>query len=154
MTIKKINLFFKSIITILGLSGTGILLIVGPRISDYLETTTFEKLIVGLLWITAIPVVFILFKLWKISSDLLKADIFSEKNSQRLIQIAYASLIESGIYGIGIIIGLFELKGNYPFFLICSFFFFVGLTLSVIASLLSYIFKVAGNLKTENDLTI
>ncbi|MGX7024349.1 DUF2975 domain-containing protein [Vagococcus hydrophili] len=154
MTVKKINLVFKSIIIILGVSGLSLLLVVGPKISDYLETTSFEYLILGLLWVTALPVIFILFKLWKISSDLLKSDIFSIKNSQRLIQIAYASLVESGIYGIGIVIGLVELKGNYPFFLICFFFFFVGLTLSVIASLLSYIFKIAGNIKEENDLTI
>ncbi len=154
MTVKRINLMFKSIIVILGVSGLSLLVFAAPLISQNLEETNLNTVIQVMLWITAIPVLFILMTLWKISSRLLNETVFSKETSEGLIKIAYASLIESGIYGVTLIFGLFQLKGNYPYFLVCFFFFFLGLVIAVIASLLSYIFRMAHELKDENDLTI
>lgn len=154
MSVKKINTLFKSIIIILGLSGANLLLFVAPKISNYLEGSSTNLIIQFLFWLTAIPVFYILTSLWKISSDLGKNQMFTQKNSQRLVKIAYAGLVESSIYAIATIIGLFLFKGNYPYLLICFFFFFLGLVIAIISSLLSYIFEMASQLKDENDLTI
>lgn len=154
MSVKKINTLFKSIIIILGLSGVSLLLFVAPKISNYLEGSSTNLIIQFLFWLTAIPVFYILTSLWKISSDLGKNQMFTQKNSQRLVKIAYAGLVESSIYAIATIIGLFLFKSNYPYLLICFFFFFLGLVIAIISSLLSYIFEMASQLKDENDLTI
>lgn len=154
MSVKKINNLFKSIILILGLSGVSLLLFIAPKISYYLEGSSTSLIIKLLFWLTAIPVFYILTSLWKISSDLGKNQVFTQENSQRLVKIAYAGLIESSIYAIAIIVGLFLFKGNYPYLLICFFFFFLGLVIAIISSLLSYIFNMANQLKKENDLTI
>lgn len=154
MSVKKINTLFKSIIIMLGLSGASLLLFVAPKISNYLEGASTNLIIQFLFWLTAIPVCYILTSLWKISSDLGKNQVFTQENSQRLVKIAYAGLVESSIYAIAIIIGLFLFKGNYPYLLICFFFFFLGLVIAIISSLLSYIFEMASQLKDENDLTI
>lgn len=154
MSVKRINQLFKVIIIFLGLIGLTALLFLGPKISLFLDGTQSGNGIQWLLWLTALPVLFILISLWRISSDLLKETFFSNENSRRLIRIAYAGVTESTIYGIGLLIGLFKFQGNYPYFMICLAFFFLGLIISVIASLLAYIFKLAGKLKNENDLTI
>lgn len=90
MSVKKINTLFKSIIIILGLSGASLLLFVAPKISNYLEGSSTNLIIQFLFWLTAIPVFYILTSLWKISSDLGKNQMFTQKNSQRLVKIAYA----------------------------------------------------------------
>ncbi len=154
MPIKKINILFKLIIVFLGFCGIGLLVVVAPKIGLYLPDKISLTMVLIILWLTAIPVMYILVNLWQISSNLLKKTIFSEKNSQRLIRIAYAGIIESFLYGTATIIGFFLFKGNYPYFLVCLFFFFLGIVLAVIASLLSYVFKLANQLKDENDLTI
>lgn len=154
MSVKKMNYLFKGIILLLGISGFSLLLVLGPKIGLFLNDGQNKNIIQLLLWITAIPVLFILISLWRISSDLLRETIFSKKNSQRLIQVAYSGVVESVIYGIALMIGLLKYQGNYPYFFICFIFFFLGLIIAVIASLLSYIFKLAGQLKNENDLTI
>ncbi|MEG0549753.1 MAG: DUF2975 domain-containing protein [Vagococcus sp.] len=146
MSIKQINVLFKGLIFILGISGIGLLLIIAPEIAS--------NIVLILFWLTAIPVFLILANLWKISSHLLKETLFSEKNSLRLNRIAYFSLVESTIYALAIMLGFISFKENYPYFFICLFFFFLGITLAVIAALLSYIFKLANQLKKENDLTI
>lgn len=154
MSVKKMNFLFKLIILLLGISGFSLLLILGPKIGSFLNDGQNGNIIQLLLWITAIPVLFILVSLWRISSDLLNETIFSKKNSQRLIKIAYSGVVESVIYGVALMIGLFNYQGNYPYFFICVIFFFLGLIIAVIASLLAYIFRLAGQLKNENDLTI
>lgn len=154
MSVKRINLLFKGLILFLGMCGLSLLLIVAPKTAVFLTNNLSFNIILGLLWLSSIPVFFILINLWLLSSNLLKESLFSIKNSQRLVYISYASLVESLIYAAALIIGLVMLKGNLPYFIVCLFFFCLGITLAVVASLLSYIFKLGNQLKKENDLTI
>lgn len=154
MSVKRTTYLFRGIIVLLGLGGVGLLLFIGPKINLFLNDGQNGDIILFLFWLTALPVILILLNLWQISSELLKEAIFSIKNSSRLTKIAYLGIIESLIYAVAILIGLFQFQGNYPYFIICGAFFFLGLIISIIASLLSYVFKLASQIKTENDLTI
>lgn len=154
MSLKKINLLFKIIIIMLSIIGVGLLLFVAPNIDEFLIQSTTSTLIKIVFWLTGIPVIFILNSLWKLSNGVTTNTVFTNENSRRLVKIAYAGLIESILYAISIVIGLFLLSDNYPFFIICFFFFFLGLIISVVSALLSYIFKMASSIKNENDLTI
>ena len=154
MSIQTINRLFKSIIITLGLSVAFCLIILVPQISQFLGEEVEVVWIQWLIYLTGIPVVVILFALWQLSTSLLKETIFSERNQSHLIKITYAGIIESAIYALAIVIGLFKLQGNYPYLFICFFFFFLGLIIAVVASLMSYIIKLGSQLKNENDLTI
>ncbi|MDT2814099.1 DUF2975 domain-containing protein [Vagococcus carniphilus] len=154
MSVVRLNNFFKIILIILGLIGIALLLVVAPLAGDYLPDDISSKLIQLLFWLTSIPVFAILINLWQISSDFFKNNIFKEKNHRRLIRIAYSGMIESLLYGIAIIFGFFKFQDNYPYFFICLFFFFLGIMLAVISTLLAYVFKLGNQLKDENDLTI
>lgn len=105
-----------------------------------------------LLWVTAIPYMYILTVLWQLSNHLVSETVFSKENIKRLSKIAYAGLIESGIYTVAFLLGLIFLTANYPFLMICLFFFFVGIVLAVLSALLAYIFKLANRLKDEKDI--
>lgn len=154
MSVTKLNNLFKVILIILGFSGITLLIVVTPLIVDYLPDDNSSRLIQLLLWLTAIPVFAILINLWQISSDFFKNNVFKEKNHLRLIRVAYLGMIESLLYGIAIIFGFFKFQDNYPYFFICLFFFFLGIMLAVISTLLAYVFKLGNQLKDENDLTI
>ncbi|WP_326717515.1 DUF2975 domain-containing protein [Vagococcus jeotgali] len=66
---------------------------------------------------------YILTVLWQLSNHLASETVFSKENIKRLSKIAYAGLIESGIYAV-----------------------------AVLSALLAYIFKLANRLKDEKDI--
>lgn len=152
MAIQKIKGLFRGIILAMWLLGVLFLIILGPKISYYMELGYFSTWIQVLLWLTAIPYMYILTVLWQLSNHLVSETVFSKENIKRLSKIAYAGLIESGIYTVAFLLGLIFLTANYPFLMICLFFFFVGIVLAVLSALLAYIFKLANRLKDEKDI--
>ncbi|MGO2082751.1 DUF2975 domain-containing protein [Vagococcus sp.] len=154
MTIKNINRIFRVIIIAMATLGLFFLIRIAPQVSSYIQLSRYQLLVQLFFWITALPVFYILYRLWKMSSEFKKDQFFSAKIAKQLKHIAYAGIIESIIYAIASILGIILFPSNPPFFILTGLFFSLGIIIAIMASLLFHLFSLAEQLKDEHDLTI
>lgn len=159
MEIKKLSKLLKVILTGLFILSLILYIFVIPLIGRTFVEAHPELSNWYLPWlificITSIPVFMALFYSAKISKNISNDMAFTEENSKYLKYISKLALTDSIIFFIGnIVMLLFNM--NHPSVLILSFWIsFLGLSLYVIFSLLSYFVSKAAILKDENDLTI
>lgn len=159
MEIKKLSKLLKVILTGLFILSIILYAFVIPLIGKTIAEANPEFSSWYLPWLificlTSIPVFMALFYSAKISKNISNDMAFTEENSKYLKYISKLALTDSIIFFIGnIVMLLFNM--NHPSVLILSFWIsFLGLSLYVIFSLLSYFVSKAAILKDENDLTI
>ena len=106
------------------------------------------------LWTTAVPCYFVLFLMWRIARSIAQNKAFSHKNAIRFKRIAQLAVGDSTFFLIGNILFL-VFNMNHPSVVLCSFgIVFMGVTISVICSALSYLTSKAASLQEQSDLTI
>ncbi|AQP53924.1 DUF2975 domain-containing protein [Vagococcus penaei] len=154
MNFKKINTLFRVALSLVALLGLGFLLLLAPKMAHYFSIQKYNLFLQLFFWITALPVYYILFSLWRISTDLKHEKLFTPHTQKRLKTIAYAGIGESVFYALLLICGLIFLKANMPFYLLSGLFFLIGIIIAIIATLLFHLFTVAEQLKQDSDLTI
>ena len=159
MEIKKLSKLLKVILTGLFILSLILYIFVIPLIGRTFveanpELSNWYRPWLIFICLTSIPVFMALFYSAKISKNISNDMAFTEENSKYLKYISKLALTDSIIFFIGnIVMLLFNM--NHPSVLILSFWIsFLGLSLYVIFSLLSYFVSKAAILKDENDLTI
>lgn len=159
MEIKKLSKFLKVILTGLFILSLILYIFVIPLIGRTIVEANPEFSNWYLPWLiflslTSVPVFMALFYSAKISKNISMDLAFTEENSKYLKYISKLALIDSIIFFIGNIVMLL-LNMNHPSVFILSFWVsFLGLSLYVIFSILSYFVSKYTDLQSENDLTI
>lgn len=106
------------------------------------------------LWISSIPCFAVLYFAWKISTNIGKDQTFTRKNAFSLKKIAIISASDAGYFFIGNLILLFS-NMSHPSVMIASLgVVFLGVAVSVVSAVLSYLVKKAAILQEQSDLTI
>ncbi|MBO7333790.1 MAG: DUF2975 domain-containing protein [Lachnospiraceae bacterium] len=106
------------------------------------------------LWVTAIPCYAVLVLGWKIAANIGNDRSFSFDNAKYCKWISWLALGDTIYFFAGNIVLMF-LNMNHPGIILMSFMVdFAGITITVVAAVLSRLIKNAAELKEQNDLTI
>ena len=105
-------------------------------------------------WLTCLPVAAALVLVWRISGDIGRDSSFSLRNARRMKQISILALGDTAAYVVCAVV-LLVLNALHPG--VALLFFGVelfGVSVAVIAALLSHMIRKAAVLKADQDLTI
>lgn len=159
MEIKKPSKLLKIILIGLFLLGFIFYIFIIPMIGKTIVEANPEFSSWYLPWLiflslTGIPVFIRLFYSARISKNISNDLTFIEENAKYLKYVSRLALADSIFFFLGNI-AMLLLNMNHPSVLILSFWVsFLGLSLYVIFSILSYFVSKSADLKSENDLTI
>ncbi|MGY3766742.1 DUF2975 domain-containing protein [Vagococcus vulneris] len=154
MKLNTLSNLFQTLIILTACLGLAFLLFVSPELSSFFNIQKYNTWLQLFFWITAIPVYYILFSLWRLSTDFKQERLFTAETKKRLKIIAYAGIGESIFYAFSLTCGIIFFKINLPFLILSGLFFFIGIIIAIIAALLFYLFDAAEQLQQDNDLTI
>ncbi|MDO4169521.1 MAG: DUF2975 domain-containing protein [Lachnospiraceae bacterium] len=157
---KSLEFWLKVVMIGLGLAGIILYMIVLPFFAketfDYaggVWKSAFWPWMV-FLWITAIPCYVVLFYGWRIASRIGIGKSFSRQNAMDMKKIGMLALGDSAIFVGGSILLLF-FHINHPGILLMSIFIpFIGVSIAVVAMVLSHFIYKAALMEEEAELTI
>lgn len=157
---SQINLsrWLKCIFVIVGICGV-IAYVITPMFGDYMRNMypEFSNRYVPWLifiWASGVPCVLALVLAWKIATNIGKDQPFSFDNAKFLKWISVLSGGDAGFIFIGNVLFLLLDLSHFGVILASFVVVFVGIAISIITALLSYLVDKAATLQEQSNLTI
>jgi len=156
---KELTKWLKLVIAFAALLGALLCLIIAPLLGreiafEYPEFSYMFWPCLIFIWITAGPYYLALYKGWRICQEIENDNSFCHGNVERLKDISRMALIECMLYLAAMVVLLILNLLHPSILLMILFIIFVGVSIGVIAAVLSHLLEKARELKEENDLTI
>ncbi|MED0987730.1 DUF2975 domain-containing protein [Bacillus paramycoides] len=168
---KNLSVWLKLIIAFCWIFGLLFCIYIGPEIGRH--TLMHSKSLKGLyepfiifiwvtkipffivfIWITGIPFFITLVLGWQICSDIGYDQAFTVKNANRLRRVSILSMIESVLCIYTLLYLLISGDYNTNILIVLLPILFFAIVISIVTSMLSYLFRNASEIKQDNDLTI
>ncbi|MBR3016119.1 MAG: DUF2975 domain-containing protein [Clostridia bacterium] len=159
MNQKKLSLWLKAVIIVVGICGLVVYFGILPNIGDAFHTQFPEFAAWHLpwlifLWCTAIPCYAVLVLGWKIAVRIGEDRSFSPENAKLLQYIAWLVAGDILFFFVGNAV-FFFLSMNHPGILLISLLICViGIAVAIAAACLSHLVRKAADLQEQSDLTV
>jgi hypothetical protein len=106
-------------------------------------------------WLSCVPVVVVLALVWRMATQIARDNSFCQENADRLKWICILAIADTAFYLLGAVVLAVLNRGLQPYLLILfGGVIVVGITITVVAAVLSHLVQKAADLKAEQDLTI